>query len=95
MPPPAIRLQTPDTPGLFDATREIFAEYAQALGIDLCFQNFEQEMAALPGDYAAPQGALLLAFVDGALAGCGAIVTLRWNCAEATVAGLIPAAVPP
>ncbi len=72
MPPPAIRLQTPDSPGLFDATREIFTEYASGLGIDLCFQNFDAELATLPGEYAAPHGGLLLAFVDDALAGCGA-----------------------
>ncbi len=72
MPPPAIRLQIPDTPGLLDTTREIFGEYAQQLGIDLYFQHFDAELATLPGEYAAPQGALLLAFVDDALAGCGA-----------------------
>jgi putative acetyltransferase len=72
MPPPDIRLQTPDSPALFDATREIFREYAHGLGVDLCFQNFEAELAALPGDYSAPQGGLLLAFVDDELAGCGA-----------------------
>ncbi|OGA99505.1 MAG: GNAT family N-acetyltransferase [Burkholderiales bacterium RIFCSPHIGHO2_12_FULL_69_20] len=71
MPPPVIRLQAPDTPVLLDATRDLFREYAQALGIDLCFQNFDAELAALPGDYAEPQGALLLAFVDDELAGCG------------------------
>ena len=71
MPLPDIRLQVPDSPALLDATRELFSEYAQALGIDLCFQNFEAELAGLPGDYAAPQGCLMLAFVDGELAGCG------------------------
>ena len=69
---PVIDLLVPDSPALYEATREIFREYAASLAIDLCFQGFEQELAALPGDYAAPQGLLLLAFVDGALAGCGA-----------------------
>lgn len=69
---PTIRLQVPDSPALLAATREIFREYAQGLGVDLCFQNFEAELAELPGDYAAPQGTLLLAFVDDELAGCGA-----------------------
>ena len=77
MPPPAIRLQTPDTPELLDAARGLFREYAQDLGIDLCFQNFNAELATLPGDYAEPQGALLLAFVDGGLAGCGAFRPLH------------------
>ena len=58
---PDIVLVTPDTPEQFDATRAIFREYAAGLGVDLCFQNFEAELAALPGDYAAPRGALLLA----------------------------------
>jgi putative acetyltransferase len=61
---------------LLDAAREIFREYAAGLGIDLCFQNFESELADLPGDYAEPSGALLLAFVDGQLAGCGAMRAL-------------------
>jgi putative acetyltransferase len=69
---PAITLVVPDTPALLDATREIFREYAGSLAVDLCFQGFEQELAGLPGEYAAPQGGLLLAQVDGALAGCGA-----------------------
>lgn len=72
MEPPSIALVVPDTPALLDATREIFREYAASLAIDLCFQGFEQELAGLPGDYAPPQGLLLLAMVDGALAGCGA-----------------------
>jgi ribosomal protein S18 acetylase RimI-like enzyme len=69
---PAIELIEPDSAALFDAAREIFREYAGQLGVDLCFQDFEAELAGLPGDYAAPAGALLLAFVDGQLAGCGA-----------------------
>jgi len=68
---PQIQLVEPDTPELLDATREIFREYARDLGVDLCFQGFEEELATLPGQYAAPHGTLLLAFVDGALAGCG------------------------
>lgn len=72
MPPPDIELKVPDTPALLDAVRELFREYAQSLAVDLCFQNFDAELAALPGEYAAPGGQLLLAFVDGALAGCGA-----------------------
>jgi len=71
--PPVIELLTPATPELLDATREIFREYAAQLGVDLCFQNFDAELATLPGDYAAPRGALLLATVDGEVAGCGAL----------------------
>lgn len=70
---PSIQFITPDTPEQLAATRLIFREYAEQLGVDLCFQNFEAELAALPGDYQAPSGALLLALVDGQVAGCGAM----------------------
>jgi len=53
--------------------RELFEEYAAWLEIDLCFQNFDRELAGLPGDYALPTGRLLLAFVDEQLAGCVAL----------------------
>jgi ribosomal protein S18 acetylase RimI-like enzyme len=69
---PDILLVTPDGPTLYDATRAIFREYAAGLGVDLCFQNFEAELAALPGEYAPPRGSLQLALVNGEVAGCGA-----------------------
>ena len=68
---PEITLVNVDTPQWLDPAREILREYARSLHVDLCFQNFEAELAGLPGDYAGPSGHLLLAYVDGALAGCG------------------------
>jgi ribosomal protein S18 acetylase RimI-like enzyme len=70
---PSIELLTPATPALLDEARAIFREYANSLDVDLCFQDFEAELASLPGEYTAPQGALLLATVDGEVAGCGAL----------------------
>ena len=56
-----------------DAIREIFQEYADGLGIDLCFQQFDAELAGLPGEYQEPRGGLLMARVGGELAGCCAL----------------------
>lgn len=68
-----IQLTTPSDAQGLEAAREIFREYAQGLGVDLDFQDFESELASLPGDYAEPRGVLHLAYVDGALAGCCAL----------------------
>ena len=70
---PTVTLLPAESPHDLEAARLLFAEYAGSLGIDLEFQDFEHELASLPGDYAAPRGCLLLAHVDGALAGCCAL----------------------
>jgi putative acetyltransferase len=53
--------------------RELFREYALSLNFSLCFQNFDRELAELPGDYAPPEGRLLLADLQGEIAGCVAL----------------------
>lgn len=74
---PTIEFIPASTPEQLAATRLIFQEYADQLGVDLCFQNFEAELAGLPGDYAPPQGCLLLALLDGEIAGCCAMRPLE------------------
>jgi len=66
-----------ESPAQIAQARELFLEYAQSLGFSLCFQNFDKELAALPGDYAPPAGRLLLADYDGQLAGCVALHPLE------------------
>ena len=69
--PPRIELVSVDHASDCEPAREILREYAASLAVDLCFQNFEAELASLPGEYAAPGGLMLLASVDGAIAACG------------------------
>jgi len=56
--------------------RRLFREYAAWVGVDLSFQGFEREVEELPGDYVAPAGVLLVAEVDGEVAGC--VAARRW-----------------
>lgn len=70
---PPIDIAVANTPAHIEAVGALFREYAVQLGVDLCFQGFEEELAALPGDYAPPRGTMLLAWVDGELAGCCAL----------------------
>lgn len=71
------RLITPKSPKDIEATRVIFREYEADLGVDLCFQDFEAELANLPGDYAEPWGALRLARLGDQIAGCCAMRRLE------------------
>ncbi|MDZ7922298.1 GNAT family N-acetyltransferase [Rhodoferax sp.] len=68
-----LALHTPATAEALEATRQLFQEYADQLGVDLCFQNFAEELRCLPGEYAAPRGALLVASVNDMFAGCCAL----------------------
>lgn len=70
---PQLEIIHPTSPDELAATAELFMEYATSLGIDLSFQNFAAELAELPGLYAPPRGALLLALADGQVAGCCAL----------------------
>ncbi|PUE54597.1 GNAT family N-acetyltransferase [Limnohabitans parvus] len=70
---PSVQLLHPVSDDDWIETRSIFQEYASSLKVDLCFQGFQDELAGLPGDYAEPRGTLLLAWVNGAVAGCCAL----------------------
>lgn len=61
---PVLRIKPGETPEAFAEAGALFREYSASLGVDLSFQNFEEELASLPGDYAPPDGRLLLAYWD-------------------------------
>jgi ribosomal protein S18 acetylase RimI-like enzyme len=61
------------TPQDLAEVRRLFEEYASSIGFSLCFQGFDRELAELPGAYAPPEGRLLIARVEGDLAGCIAL----------------------
>ena len=62
--------------------RELFTEYAASLGVDLSFQNFNEELAGLPGGYAPPRGRLLIAAREGEIAGCVALREIEESVGE-------------
>ena len=66
-----------ETSEQIDAARRIFREYEAWIDLDLCFQGFEQELASLPGKYAAPEGRLFLAVSGEKVAGCIALRKLE------------------
>jgi ribosomal protein S18 acetylase RimI-like enzyme len=69
----AISIVPADMPGHLATVRELFREYADGIGVDLCFQGFEAELAELPGKYAAPNGRLLLCWQGERAVGCVAM----------------------
>jgi putative acetyltransferase len=69
----SLQLITPSTAPDLEAARQIIREYAEQLQVDLCFQGLEAELAELPGEYAEPRGALLIATQNGEAVGCCAL----------------------
>ena len=79
---PRVAIVPADNPVRVGSVRELFLEYAESLSFNLCFQSFEQELAALPGEYAPWSGMLLLAQVNDQPAGCVALRRLGMNSAS-------------
>jgi ribosomal protein S18 acetylase RimI-like enzyme len=77
-----VRLCRTETAEQVEEARRLFKEYEEAIGVDLCFQNFAEELAALPGDYAPPTGRLILGHVDDEAAGCVALRRLEEGVCE-------------
>jgi len=69
----ALQIEQASTPDQISLARTLFQEYGASLGFSLCFQNFDKELAGLPGDYAPPRGRLLIAYLDSQAAGCVAL----------------------
>ncbi|UBM59412.1 GNAT family N-acetyltransferase [Marinilongibacter aquaticus] len=65
-----------------DSIRALFEDYQKELGLDLCFQGFEKELNELPGVYAEPEGCILIAEVDGEIAGVVALKSLGQGISE-------------
>ena len=68
-----MEIRLAESAGNVSEVRRLFEEYWKAFGFTPCFQNFDAEVAGLPGAYAPPGGRLALAWIEGAAAGCGAL----------------------
>jgi len=79
---PRLTLKQAESPAQIAQARELFLEYAESLGFSLGFQSFDQELSGLPGDYAPPDGRLLVAEYRGQLAGCVALHRLESEVCE-------------
>ncbi len=77
-----IQILQAETPEQIGETKKLFCEYEAWLGLNICFQNFEEEVANLPGKYAQPDGRLYLAFSGESLAGCIALRKLEEDICE-------------
>ena len=73
----SVEIKQAETAADIGLARGLFREYEAWLGLDLCFQGFEEELEGLPGKYAPPTGRLYLAHVDGTAAGCIALRPLE------------------
>ncbi len=73
---PIIEIKHLNSQETINLAKELLIEYEEAVGVDLSFQNFREEVSGLPGKYGPSEGAFLLAFIGGQLAGC---VALRKN----------------
>jgi ribosomal protein S18 acetylase RimI-like enzyme len=78
----SLKILCAETPADLARIRALFREYQAFLGVDLCFQGFEEELAGLPGRYAPPEGVLLLAMDGKETAGCVALRELEAGVCE-------------
>ncbi len=77
-----LKIKKAETKEEIEIIRELFLEYARSLNFDLCFQNFNEELANLPGGYSPPDGILLIGYWNNKPAGCVALRKLEENICE-------------